>query len=283
MRRRVVWLMTILLLLGVSTPAIARSAMLTEQQRVAVLDEAQQAYEDGVAILRTDPIGARQRFRSAAQRFQLLVDDGVENGRLYYNLANAHLQADALGSAILNYRRAQQLIPADPRLASNLSYARSLCRSQITTSGRRKLLDTLLIWHRQTALTKRSLLFTVFYGTFWVTLLGWLLHRHPMWKYPTLTLAALWFALGLSVAADLFRSGDRQDGVIIADQVDVRKGNGEGFQLQFEEPLFQGVEFTCLQRRADWLHIRLPDAGTGWIRADQAAFLVTSENPKPAA
>lgn len=283
MTRRAVGLMTILLLLGMSPPTHARSAMLTDQQRVAVLDEAQQAYEEGVAILRTDPIGARQHFRSAAERFQLLVDDGVENGQLYYNLANAHLQADALGPAILNYRRAQRLIPADPRLTSNLNYARSLCRSQITTSGRRKLLDTLLIWHHQTALTKRSLLFTIFYSAFWMTLLGWLLHRHPLWKYPTLIFAALWCALGLSVAGDLFRSGDMLDGVIIADQVSVRKGNGQGFQLQFEEPLFQGVEFTCLQRRADWLHIRLPDAGTGWIRADQAAFLVTSENPKPAA
>ena len=120
MMRRTGILAALLLLAGWNSAVQAEDSALTDQQRQTVLAEAQQSYEDGVALLRTDPISARERFRAAAHRFQRLLDEDIENGRLYYNLANAQLQSNDLGLAILNYRRAQRLIPADQRLESNL-------------------------------------------------------------------------------------------------------------------------------------------------------------------
>lgn len=253
-------------------PGVA--AELSRQQQEQILDEAQEAYGQGVAILRTDPVRAREFFQSAAQRFELLIDEGILNGQLMYNLANAQLQAGRLGPAIANYRRAELLLPGDARLMSNLNYARSLRRNQFAADGRQALLDALLNWHRHTSLQLRSRFLGIFNGVFWLILLGWLFKRTSLWRYATITCAILWGVLGISVGSDLMNAGINPGGVMIVDDVIVRKGNGEGFEPQFEEALHQGVEFQLIEKRADWIHIRLPNAATGWIHTAQADLLI---------
>jgi len=57
----------------------------------------------------------------------------------------------------------------------------------------------------------------------------------------------------------------------MADGVVVRKGNGDGFEPAFTQPLSQGVEFRVLEERPGWIQIRLPDGKSGWIKALQAS------------
>ena len=59
----------------------------------------------------------------------------------------------------------------------------------------------------------------------------------------------------------------------MADEVIVRKGNSTSYEPQFNQPLYEGVEFTLIERRGDWLRIELPDGNSGWISADQAELI----------
>ena len=77
--------------------------------------------------------------------------------------------------------------------------------------------------------------------------------------------------LAATVAVDMLAPNFYPQGVTIRDGVMVRKGNGEGFEPQFAEPLSQGVEFRVLEKRPGWLRIRLGDEKTGWIAANQAS------------
>jgi tetratricopeptide (TPR) repeat protein len=264
------WLVVFLAAAGWSQHAAAE---LSAEQRRVILDEAQALYDRGVAERRADPETAQQAFVDSAARFQQLVDDGVVNGPLYYNLANAHLQAGEIGRAILHYRRAEQLIPGDGRLAHNLDYARSLRRNRIPPSGERALARALLIWHYKTSLTARFGIFSVAYLLFWLVLLLHLFRPAALWRWSAVVLALLWVACGLSVVVDLAHQRGADEGVVLVDDVVVRKGNGEGFEPQFEQPLHQGVEFEVLDRRADWLQIELPDGKSGWIPAGTAGLI----------
>ena len=76
--------------------------------------------------------------------------------------------------------------------------------------------------------------------------------------------------LGATVATDVLAANLWPQGVTIRDGVIVRKGNGEGFEPQFAEPLSQGVEFSVLEKRPGWLRIQLGNEKTGWIAANQA-------------
>ena len=166
---------------AVSDTALAE---LTDLQRTTILAEAQDAYDRGVASRRPDPQAAREAFQTATERYKQLVDDGLANGRLHYNLANAYLQAGEPGRAILHYRAAEKLVPGDSRLPQNLDYARSLVRSRIAPSGGRALAGALLVWHERTTVRARYGVFTTAWVLFWTLLALNALVPRRCWRWP---------------------------------------------------------------------------------------------------
>ena len=62
-------------------------------------------------------------------------------------------------------------------------------------------------------------------------------------------------------------------GVIVAEEVVVRKGNGESYTPQLPQPLHAGTEFIVLEERGSWLAIQLDNGISGWIRRDSATLL----------
>ncbi len=249
------WLPAVFVILTAAFSSVPAHGQLSGGQRQQILDEARQTYDGGVAALRTDPVHAAELFADSALRFEQLVADGVVNGRLQYNLGNAYLQMGELGRAILHYRAAEQIIPRDPKLRHNLTYARSLTESRIAVSGERALRTALLGWHRSTSIGARFVVFVTAYTLCWVLLTVNLLSSRSWWRWPAVAAAIVWIALGVSVAADTFGASDHREGVVIVDDVVVRKGNGEGFEPRFEQPLHQGVEFRVLEQRPGWLSI----------------------------
>jgi Bacterial SH3 domain./Tetratricopeptide repeat. len=67
-----------------------------------------------------------QDYIKAVEEYVKLLDMGIENGNLYYNIGNGFLKLGKVGYAILCYRKAKRLIPHDSDLKANLAYARSL-------------------------------------------------------------------------------------------------------------------------------------------------------------
>ncbi len=247
--------------------------VLSDVQQQQILLEARQAYDRGLSLVRTDRQAARDAFGTAAQRFRQLIDNDVSNGRLQYNLANAYFQGGELGRAILHYREARRYLPRDPTVLHNLEYARSLRRSQIAPSGRQALSAALLGWQRRFTVRSRVSLFLVLYGLFWVVLAAHVLGPRPRWRRLAVAAAVGWVAVGASVAAQLTAEHRTPEGVVVVDDVVVRKGNSEGFEPQFAESLHQGVEFRVVEERPGWLHIRLPNDKSGWIRTEQAELI----------
>lgn len=243
------------------------------QYQVELLNKAQRAFDRGVALRASDPSGAGREFRRSAELFGQLVDGGVVNGKLLYNLGNAYLESGQLGQAILHYRMAERYIPGNARLEANLSFARSLCRNQFAEAGGKAVARTLFFWHYTTPLYRRFHIAVVCYSLLWVVLIVRLFVRRVRWRYVVIPLLVVTAALAVSVGVDVSGPGTRSEGVVIDDNVVVRKGNGVGFEPQFREKLHEGVEFTVLEERADWYHIELPDGKRGWIAADHAGLV----------
>ncbi|MBT8486658.1 MAG: hypothetical protein HKO59_00355 [Phycisphaerales bacterium] len=250
------------------TPAVMG---LDQSQRGQVLAEGLAAYDQGVRTRRSDPVAARRAFDEAAARFQLLLDAGVETGWIHYNLANALLQRDDLGRAIAHYRRGLELEPGAARITHNLAHARSLRRNQIAPSGGRALRQAVLAWHHGTTRTTRLVVCIVAYTAFWLLLGVDRFRPDGRWRITAGIAAAIALLTGGSLAADAAGWGARPAGVVVVDDVVVRKGNGEGYEPQFQEPLHAGVELEIVEERGVWLQVELPDGKTGWLRSDQIA------------
>jgi hypothetical protein len=235
-------------------------------------------FDEAQRLQGSQPDRARQLFRSAAQRFEAIVGSGVVSGPLEFNLGNCHLQAGDVGRAILHYRRAERLTPDDPLLAENLSVARSRCLTTIRPAGRAEVLETIFFWHYQSSVESRKKLVVALYVAFWAVLAARSFSPRRWLLVTSIVLAAVTVSLGTSVAATHWSDRNAPAGVITGVDVPVRKGPGESYQRQFEQPLQPGVEFVLSERRGSWWNVQLADGNSGWVRAIDAE-LVREERP----
>ena len=241
------------------------------------LQAAQTAYDQGVESARTDSAAAQKYFAQAANGFDKVAKSGVTNGKLLYNLGNAQVQAKQIGSGIGSYLQAQRIMPGDSQLQSNLAHARSLVKDRFDSGGGILMEDVSDWWHLISFNSRLTLA-----GIFWIaawSIAAFLLHQPAAARHETTRvlvrriawgLAMCGVILGATVVSDITAAQLWPQGVTTSDGVMVRKGNGDGFDPQFAEPLSQGVEFRVLQRRPGWLLIRLGDGKSGWISATQA-------------
>ena len=172
--RRAIECVVLVALLGPVPALIAqmedRPRDLSRSRLVLQLSSALEAFDRGSALLNNAPDEALAAFRQAGDKFQAVVDAGIDNGKLYYNLGNTHLRLGEIGAAIADYRRAQRLTPDDQRLRANLRFARSLTRNHIKPSGKRTFLQTVFFWHYSWPLGARRTAAMIGYGLFWLLL-----------------------------------------------------------------------------------------------------------------
>ena len=252
--------------------SITSTLQLTNEQKISVLQEANIAYDNGIALQTADRVASKEAFRKSAERFQILIDDGIENGKLFYNLGNAYLQSGEIGEAIAAYRSAQRYLPSDGRVKPNLDYARSLVISPIKGETHTSILKRLAFWHDAIP-TQVRLAFCIFlWFICWGLVTARLFRSLPMFKTASITLGFATIALGISVVVD--RMNQHQDhGVLTANEVIVRKGKGASYAPILNDPLYEGIEFEVIEQRPDWLHIKFPNGSTGWIKKDDAQIV----------
>jgi hypothetical protein len=253
---------------------LAHAAPPQDEARAQLL-EGLAEFDEAQRIQQEQPDVARRLFRSAAQRLHSVAASGVDNGRLQYDIGNAHLQAGDIGRAILHYRRAERLIPNDPLLKDNLSLARSKRLTAIAPDSDSELLRSALFVHYQTTVTQRLLAAVVFYFACWLLLMIW--NVRPRRSLMVIAAVSMLLALTLSISVGVSGWQDRQQpaGVVLASDVPVYKGPGPSYQRLFEQPLQPGVEFQLLEQRGEWWNIELADGKTGWLSASVAELVPT--------
>jgi hypothetical protein len=68
-----------------------------------------------------------------------------------------------------------------------------------------------------------------------------------------------------------------QQGVVIVSEIYGRKGPAYSYNTAFHEPLHDGLEFTIVDRRSDWLLVELADRRRCWVPLSETR---TIRNPR---
>ena len=207
-------------------------------------------------------------FEQSALLFESILNDGYENGAVLYNLGNAHKRAGKVGEAIAAYRRAQKYRPRDPYLDANLKVALSEAAGALDAPSA-PWWHRVLFWH--TKLSQNERLWVG--AAVWV--LAFLMALIRLWVGPHAQRApglkwaihgALAMGILLAISAGL---GYRDDVLtkrgVVLDEVHARKGNGENYENAFDLPMKEGAEFTVVEARAGWFHVRFAGVGEGWL------------------
>lgn len=218
----------------------------------------------------TDVAIANDLYAQAARRYQKIIDEYGGNEKLYYNLGNSYFLLGELGNAILSYRRAENYAPHDLNLQRNLSLARARCQNYLPPTE--KATRGLLFFHYDLSLNLRRLIAVIAFGLFWLLLLVRRFYQKLSRHYLVLTaiMAGVFFSSLLYQAWEAYQN---PAGVIIAQEVNAKQGDGNNYAPAFQQPLFSGMEFRLREKREQWWHIILPDERECWIPANAAQLV----------
>lgn len=206
-------------------------------------------------------------FVKAAMLDQEILDNWGPSGAVFYNQGNAWMQAGQPGRAVAAYRQAQRYSPRIQFLDANLATALGDAQA-----ARRPVLETILFWQNWLSYPEKCYLAAVMavivflLGVTMLFVSGQWLRRVTWGALVLLAIAAF------SVGYDWFRFDVEQHGVVIQSQTIARKGNAATYEPAFNNPLPESTEFRLVERRGNWLLIRLPDGNEGWIE-DRAAVV----------
>ena len=253
---------------------------LSESQRKTVLSEANAAYRAAEAVASTDQAEALELFDTASRKYQLLVDQGIQNSELFLNLANSYLRSGECGYAICNYHRVLRLDPGNGQAIANLRFANEHAGKEANddekaaasklTSGSRAFQKM-----AQTAAANRGWLQTVFAVSsvvFWTFMVFWTLR----FQFPVAQWAAVPFLLLLICGIGLYWSDGIEQplAIVVAEEAHLRTGDGLEFPKVAKIQAAEGMESTIVDRRNDWVRVELSGGQAGWLPESQVESVV---------
>lgn len=255
-------LAALIVLFGAS---LVRADAIPADRQPQALKDALNQFDSAVGKLRSSPESAAKELRQAAAGFQSLVDSGLRNQALEFNLGNTWFRLGDVGRSILHYRRAERLSPRDPSVAANLAHARGRVEPAITPGGSEQLIGRLLFWHYTTSAGFRFLCAALGSLLGWGMFAAWLRWRGG----PLLAVAGLFivfgFANGTSVYYQIHEDANHPQAVILTGPQTLRTGRGEGYEPAIKQTLGPGIEVRILNERADWVEVELRDGHAGWL------------------
>ncbi len=242
------------LLLLPAAPAEAQSAF---------FDEGNRLYQTG-------------DFQGALDRYQRILDEGIESGELFYNIGNAHFRLGELAPAILNYERARRLMPGDDDLLANLALARSMTVDDIDPRPEFWLFRVIGWW---VGLLPRAALIRLV-ALAWVTAVAGaavvVLRPGPglaAWARRTaLAAAAVTLVFGVNLVARELDLGADEEAIVMADKVQVQSAPSDDPALQIFA-VHAGAKVIVDRRADDWVEIVLENGAVGWMRAEHVELV----------
>ncbi|MCB0164038.1 MAG: tetratricopeptide repeat protein [Anaerolineae bacterium] len=210
-------------------------------------------------------------YTQAVEIYETMVDAGIEDSALYYNLGNAYFKLGHLGQAILNYRRAYRLDPRDVDNNVNLALARSQALDKLEEANDGAMTNFVKVAEDWLTVDEASILALVL----WLLLCGLaivaiLLPRFRPISLWTMAIVGLFLIIGvISIANRLYNNYAYPPAVIVAEQVSVMSGPGSADQYVVEFDLHAGAEVTQLESHDDYRRVSLPGHDfQGWVSAD---------------
>ncbi len=206
----------------------------------------------------------RGEYPSASQCYQSLVEEGIGNGHLYYNLGNARYRLGMLGEALLAWNHARIYLPRDADLLQNMATARQQRVDHLEEGPPPSpLRRALLFWIDDLAPGELWWLAGVISALCWGAVLLRLHRPEPRWTI----LAGVGLVLSGSLLSGAFYKArvltTSPQAVVLAPEAVVRSGRDVASADLFR--LHEGAEGRVSAQEGGWLLLELPDGKRGWV------------------
>lgn len=265
-----------IILAGCKNQPVTLYPGVTSDEYTHHLTMADKAFDEGLDLVISQSSSSVPAFEKALLHWSILVDSGIHDDRIYFNMGNCHrfLREDA--QALLRYKQAL-LIKEESiyREAVNDLLAKNGFK---TTSGR--LGEMASSFKNFNNGSSELLKWTILLITVNLMLLialsktvGWKFYRNSVIRIisAALLITAVLISASITVQRMVPASGD--EGVILND-VSPRSGDSFAYQEALSHPLYPGQLFKLLEQRNGWFYIELPGGIHCWIPEKSAQIIM---------
>ena len=210
------------------------------------------------------------RFAEAAAAFSKVADEGIKNGKLFYNIGNSHLKNGDIGNAILWYERSLKLLPHDPDLKFNYEYAQSLTRDE---KGDKELplVRILFFWKYLLSQTRIQWAAIIFNLIFWVLMTVQVLRRKKRFRTLGHVMLTLGLIFTLTAVYNDYETDFNKEAVILPARVSIRSGLTDDATELFV--LHAGAKVKIDKEKDDYIRISFSEGKIGWIKKSDAGVI----------
>lgn len=202
-------------------------------------------------------------YEEAARLFETLVDQGVVDAEVFYNLGNAYYRVGELGQAIANYERALQLNPRMADAEENLAQAISQTERRLSRPPPPRLEQSLLFWHHSITPGMAFGLTAICWTGTWLLLALRKLRPVRYLRRAAVVLAVL---AVLFAASAWIKAHPQAMAVASADRVPVHYGTSTSETVHFE--LYEGDRVRVDRHQGNWIRVETADGQRGWAQRD---------------
>ncbi len=216
---------------------------------------------------------SKEDFKQAIADYEKALESGFESGPVYYNLGNAYFKQGSLGKAILNYLRAERLIPQDVDLKSNLNYTRSLIKGGMVLPERKWFRRVFFNLADSFSLDRITLITAALYFILSIMVILLVIRKNSKKLFGYITGLVL---ILLLISASLFCAQYckiiiRKEAVVIVQSSDAKFEPFDTATTFFT--LNEGETVTEVASKESWIKIKRIDGKQGWIKTSAIEFI----------
>ncbi len=214
-------------------------------------------------------------FASAAKHYERIVEAGVRDADVYFNLATTYARLGQYGRAILFFERSLRADPGNDAAEAGLAACRNLLgkreaerAGEAVVQTRPQLVDALVRPFSENLLAWLVLIFDL---AFFIVLIAFRVSQREAWRIGLGVAASLLGFLlvitsgGLIVKSEVLKQG--RAAVVLKDDAWVREGPDPRAQTRGKAQ--QGQAARILEREADYFRVRLSGGSEGWMKKSE--------------
>lgn len=209
----------------------------------------------------------KKDFQTAIQKYEKLIESGIEHPILFYNLGNAYYHSGKKGLAIANYERTLELNPSFKLAQENLNKVLNETKRKLAVPQEPLWLKYLFIWHYNinTRWTWTISALFWFLGWFFIACFMWLKEKY---RKVMLFLGIISIVMGvLFFGSALIKINAYPLGVIVAVECPAHITPSDSSPSRFQ--LYEGDRVRVEREEDNWTLISTVDNERGWIKSEE--------------